>query len=1672
MDSLLLHAQDLAQQACAPFLSIPKRIAYVVSHGQSYASNGYAVRTQGIAQALNEHGFETLCFVRPGRPWSVDKTRSIQIAPEVKVKGVRYIHTRQTADSRDEVAELENDVQRYIELFKVYRPEVVIAASNYKVGLPAWVAAQRLGLPFYNEVRGFWELSKDAREPGYANTAAFKKEQERDTFVAQQAVHVFTLNQPMKDELVRRGVETNKIQLVSNGVSELPEIKPADPELQRKLGINAGDKVIGYVGSLSAYEGLDLLLDACTELVQNGEKLKLLLVGDSQPLIGDSAVYLADAGLKTAPPWLIQVGRVPHAQVVDYYALLDAVVIPRKPLAVCKLVPPMKAAEALVYSKRLVVSDVEPLAEYAAKYDGVLSFEAGSTKSLTTALQRSLKLPGPKPSAEQLLSAYTELMVKALKGEGSAMGQKVIVEAQAKPTESIKLQAATKAATATPMKKPAVESQAVFATDVKPGTGEFHHAIPVVLPGSSTPIWYHIPVQPGQRLEICVATKFLNIKEKDWRKAVLLLKGLDSKGEMADKPFEGMSKSSYFHASFKYLPDTGAALKKQHSLTVPEGVFGIQVGLCCFKIKHGEKVFVNELSVKPVSTAASEESSLKDGSQVSYVTASQWYNDEGRLKEPLQVMEVLHQSGKLHGKSQLNLLKKLQGFSRLQGGFHVPLRRPAIATSTQPKHVLYCLHQSVPYTTNGYSTRSHGVAVGLQQSGFKVRVTTRLGFPWDAGVSGLDQKNGKAELEGVTYVAADGTRLADTALDEYLRNTADHFESEARKFGAEAIAAASNHITALPALIAARRLGLPFVYEVRGLWEVTQASIQPGWAGSERYQLMRELEQQAALEADLVITLTEELADELANWGVPRERIGVVPNAVNAERFQPMAADTAIVKELKLKPDVPVIGYAGSAVAYEGLELLMEAMATLKKIGQVFTFVLVGDGRVIETVKAKAKALGIEGECRFIGRVPFEQVPRYLSCMDILPIPRLSSAVTEMVSALKPLEAMAMGKALVLSDVSPHTTMAGPNGERARLFTKDSAKALSDALLALINSPEERKRLGQAARSWIESQRTWKHVSNRYAGFIEEVISDASSARASMTKRALSIKNPDKTLSAISILDEISEECWKYEFKQYLVSRNQYGDQVRASKADFCFIESCWKGNRGAWQYAFTSPGLKHKNSKALLDLLPKVKEKMPLLFWNKEDPMHYEKFLPIAKYADVIFTTDSNKVPEYKRDVPGAEVYAVPFAAQQNICNPSGRFRFEPESVCFAGSYYSVGHDERKRQMHALLPSIIEFKGAIYDRFSKLDNERYKFPEEFQPYIRDSVPFDEVVKLYKQFKVFLNVNTIVDSPTMMSRRVYELLACGTPVVSTPSRAIEEQFSGIVHMANDAQEANEIIEKLLTDEHYWDRTSHLGYREVMKKHTYAHRYQEIRKSLGYKENLSEPLVSIVTCTRRPHMSERFVENVARQNHKNLELILWLQDFSSQDVEKLQSLLHSKVKNAKRIELVEDNSDKTLGQRFNAAAGLAKGDYIAKMDDDDFYFEHYLSDMLIPFSFGDYAMVGKREVFMYLSGSNKLIRRFPGQRHMEFNFVAGPTFVIKKSVFDEIGFESRNTGEDSSFLKNVIEKKYKIYAADPFNFIQFRASGGGHTWGESDDYFISNPQVKVEADEFDTKLVDL
>lgn len=547
-----------------------------------------------------------------------------------------------------------------------------------------------------------------------------------------------------------------------------------------------------------------------------------------------------------------------------------------------------------------------------------------------------------------------------------------------------------------------------------------------------------------------------------------------------------------------------------------------------------------------------------------------------------------------------------------------------------------------------------------------------------------------------------------------------------------------------------------------------------------------------------------------------------------------------------------------------------------------------------------------------------------------------------------------------------------------------------------------------------------------------------------------------KELRFISVLDEISETSWSEEFNLFRLIKKRFIEQIGSSTANGLFIESCWKGNQGEWEYAFTSPGLKHKNARDLLIALDAAKDKgLPVLFWNKEDPMHYEKFLPIARKCDIIFTTDLNKVDDYKKDLNNENIYCLPFAANPYICNPMNRSRYEEESICFAGSYYSVGHDDRKEQMDKMLPALLGLNGVIYDRMSKLDNERYYFPTIYKDILRDSVNFKDMTALYKHFKIFLNVNTITDSPTMMSRRVYELLACGTPVISTPSKSIEEQFPGIVQIATNAEEAERIARDLLDNPWKHSRLAHLGYREVMLHHTYESRKEVILASLNLKYDNSKPLVSIILPTMRPYFIDRIVNNIGNQTYSNIECIIVTQGYSKTEVNELKLKLNS-FKNI-TSKIIENNSPINLGARLNQALQQAQGEFIAKFDDDDLYFPNYLTDMMLPFKFGDWSIVGKKEGFFYLESEDKLVVKYPNQRHIDTDFVMGATLVIKKSDLLEIGgFIEAARGEDSDLLRRMKSNGKKIYAADPFNFIVWRSkNSGSHSWDINQKFYESN-----------------
>ena len=259
-------------------------------------------------------------------------------------------------------------------------------------------------------------------------------------------------------------------------------------------------------------------------------------------------------------------------------------------------------------------------------------------------------------------------------------------------------------------------------------------------------------------------------------------------------------------------------------------------------------------------------------------------------------------------------------------------------------------------------------------------------------------------------------------------------------------------------------------------------------------------------------------------------------------------------------------------------------------------------------------------------------------------------------------------------------------------------------------------------------------------------------------------------LTAAVILDDFSLRAFHYEWHQVVLTRRDWRAELAAQPVDLLFVESAWHGNADEWQYQLTgTSGVKE----SMRELVAHCREQgIPTVFWNKEDPPHYDDFLECARLFDIVFTTDVNKIPDYHRDLGHERVGVLPFAAQPAVHNPARpRNGFHERDVAFGGMYFAHKFPERREQMDVLL-------GGAHDASAKLDrgleifsrylgqDERYQFPEPLDQHVVGSLGYDQMLTAYKAYRVFLNVNSVVDSPSMCARRIFEITACGTPVVS------------------------------------------------------------------------------------------------------------------------------------------------------------------------------------------------------------------------------------------------------------------------------------------------------------------
>ena len=423
----------------------------------------------------------------------------------------------------------------------------------------------------------------------------------------------------------------------------------------------------------------------------------------------------------------------------------------------------------------------------------------------------------------------------------------------------------------------------------------------------------------------------------------------------------------------------------------------------------------------------------------------------------------------------------LEGLLDLHEHGFKPAPLPAVPKdfTPVPNRIVYVLHNSLPFNSGGYAARAHGLMRGVAELGWDVHVVTRAGYPHDRGIVPEDEHPDLEIIDGITYhrmyELEEG--YGQVRLLRYFEVYQHHLARKVIELQPSVIHAASNHLNGLVGNAVAAHFGLPSIYEVRGLWEITRISRQPSFEDSTYFEMMVKMETQACREATGCLAITQGLIKEInRRLGQPRD-VGYLPNGVEIERFSPRGPDDELRAQLGFPPEAVIIGYIGSIVSYEGLDLLMEALPQVKAATNTpFRVLIVGDGAYMERVQAACKANELDDVVTFTGRVPHEEVEAYYSLVDIAPFPRLPQPVTELVSPLKPFEAMAMEKAVIASDVHALTEIV-QHEHTGLLFEKGHASSLAIALLRFIEDEEFRSECGKTSRTWVEKERDWSNIS-------------------------------------------------------------------------------------------------------------------------------------------------------------------------------------------------------------------------------------------------------------------------------------------------------------------------------------------------------------------------------------------------------------------------------------------------------------------------------------------------------------------------------------------------------------------------------------------------------------------
>jgi len=400
--------------------------------------------------------------------------------------------------------------------------------------------------------------------------------------------------------------------------------------------------------------------------------------------------------------------------------------------------------------------------------------------------------------------------------------------------------------------------------------------------------------------------------------------------------------------------------------------------------------------------------------------------------------------------------------------------------------ILHVLDHSIPLHS-GYTFRSRNILEQQRKRGWE---TFHLTSPKHNGPAGVD--GGEETVDGLHFYRSRTptgplVKLPFFGQWAVVRSTLARLREVIPEVRPDILHAHSPSLNGMAAVMAGKAFDIPVVYEIRAFWEDAAVDHGTSTEGGLRYRLTRAMETHVVNRADAVTTICEGLRRDLIARGVPEGKITVIPNAVDIEHFSMDGEkDVALSEGLGLQGKT-VLGFIGSFYAYEGLPLLVESLPAILDKAPDTRLLLVGGGPQEAAVKERVAQLGLQENVVFTGRVPHAEVSRYYNLVDIFVYPRLNMRLTDLVTPLKPLEAMAQGKLVLASDVGGHKELIR-DGENGVLFTAGSSEALAKAALEMMVNRERWAAFRTEGRRYVEQERNWPTSVANYEAVYQSLI--------------------------------------------------------------------------------------------------------------------------------------------------------------------------------------------------------------------------------------------------------------------------------------------------------------------------------------------------------------------------------------------------------------------------------------------------------------------------------------------------------------------------------------------------------------------------------------------------------